>query len=96
MSVRERIRALRKEARELERASDEQERAESFVDALKNERRGYEARLRRALQLGEKRERIPDGLGGWTEAEESGTQLAARLERRIADVDIELKRCSRR
>ena len=94
MSLRDRIRALRAEAALLEPQADEQERATAYVQALREERRGWEYRLAVARQLGAGRERIPAPFDprGYVESERTGLDLAAEAEGGIEAVDAELAR----
>lgn len=92
--IREKIKALRKEATELESRGVEEERREAYVSALRAERRSVEHSLAVAVRLGDKRERIPDPFspGGFTEGERTGTEIAAHLNERLAAIDTELQR----
>lgn len=60
MTIRERIRSLTAQANELEPQAADEERRDAYVSALHVERRSVEQALAVALNLGERRERIPE------------------------------------
>ncbi len=97
VTIRERIRALKAEAAQLETAASEEEHAQAYRDALQREREGVETALRAALALGDRRETVyapldPDGP--WIPATKTGNETAVELERRLECIDWELRRVS--
>lgn len=98
VSVEDRIRELRSEIQELETSEHplaEQERRESYLAALREERAGVEGTRRRGLSLGEERETIADPFGGFTLGERTGHDLVIASELRLEAIDAEINRVTR-
>ncbi len=97
--IRERIKALRREATDLEATAVEEGRAENYRTALRAERHTVEQHLARALSHPpDERELLsnpfgPDGAD--VQAAKTWGQRSAELERRIAAINTELERVSR-
>ena len=95
-AMRERIKALRKEAADLEPEADDQERKQAYITALHEERRAAEHWLAVGLQLGDGRETLADPVapGGFKLGERTGRDIAFDAERRRDDIDAEIRRVS--
>jgi hypothetical protein len=92
-ALRERIKALRKEAADLEPQAADQEREQAYLVALGEERRAAEQQLALGLQLGDGRETIVDPIaGGFKLGERTGRDIALEAERRLEDITRELSR----
>jgi hypothetical protein len=90
---------LRARLAELERTPEEiaQAEAERYAEALHDERRAQESHLRLALQLGDRREQVPDpdAPSGFSAGDKTGTERAAELTRRLESIDAEINRVTK-
>ncbi len=96
-SVRDRIRALRAEASNLETSATEEDRANEYLAALGREREGVEQAIRTARVLGDGRETVylPSAPGGpWVDALKTGNETADELELRLECIRYEIRRVS--
>lgn len=98
MTIREKIRSLTAEAKELESRGVEEERAETYRGALRVERNTVTTHLARALSHPpDERELLSNPFvpeGAAVQAAKTWGQRAAELERRIKGIDNELERVS--
>lgn len=97
MTLRERIRALHREAASLETAAAEEEHARDYREALHEERAAVEGALRAALALGDRRETAyapHDVDGPWIPATKTGNETAVELQHRLECIDGEIRRVS--
>ncbi len=99
-SVDDKIREARKELEQLQSAAHPTviaQKQADYLEALRRERGFVEARRAAALALGDKHERIPSPIkrGEYVNGELTGCQAAAKLGRRVADIDAELDRVAK-
>jgi hypothetical protein len=100
MSVTDKIRALRREIRELESAEHPaavEAKQQEYADALHRERGFVANNHAAALRRGDGHERIPSPLvrGEYVDSELSGFEAAARYERQLQDIDAEIERVTK-
>jgi hypothetical protein len=94
-AIRERIRALRLEASQLESAATEEDRASEYLAALGREREGVEQAIANARALGSRRERMYEPsapFGPWVDALKTGDETAEELELRLECIRGEIRR----
>jgi len=95
-ALRERLKALRREAADTEQQAIEHDRTQGLLDALQRERASQQQRLAFGLQLGDRLERVPDPAvpGALRPGERTGHDIAEKAQQRIDNIDVELERVS--